>query len=130
MSSEQQGGKSRLPGRGGRRNDRPTRIRIGEYELSKKGAVRYDLRDPYYFAVALSWPRFLLGLLALYLTVNIVFAALYLLQPGGVANARAESLADAFFFSIETLATVGYGEMYPATTYAHVVVAAEIICGV
>jgi hypothetical protein len=37
--------------------------------------------------------------------------------------------ADAFFFSIETLATVGYGEMYPAMLYGHVVVAAEIVCG-
>ena len=34
-----------------------------------------------------------------------------------------------FFFSIETLATVGYGEMYPATPYGHVVAATEIVCG-
>jgi inward rectifier potassium channel len=35
--------------------------------------------------------------------------------PGSVANARPNSFPDAFFFSIETLATVGYGEMYPVT---------------
>jgi len=46
-----------------------------------------------------------------------------------VANARPDNFADAFFFSIETLATVGYGEMYPATLYAHVVAATEIACG-
>jgi len=113
----------------GRRGDRPAHIRIGAYELAKKGAVRYDLRDPYYLAVALSWPRFLLGLLALYLVANIGFATLYLLQAGDVANARAGSLADAFFFSTETLATVGYGEMYPATLYGHVVASSEIVCG-
>ena len=38
-------------------------------------------------------------------------------------------VSDAFFFSIETLSTVGYGEMYPASPYGHVVAASEIICG-
>jgi inward rectifier potassium channel len=61
--------------------------------------------------------------------VNVVFAILYWLVPGSVANARPDSFADVFFFSIETLATVGYGEMYPATLYGHVVAATEIICG-
>jgi inward rectifier potassium channel len=46
-----------------------------------------------------------------------------------VANARPYSFPDAFFFSIETLATVGYGEMYPATPYGHVIAAIEIVCG-
>jgi inward rectifier potassium channel len=44
-------------------------------------------------------------------------------------NARPNSFADAFFFSVETVATVGYGEMYPATLYGHVVAAIEIMCG-
>jgi inward rectifier potassium channel len=68
-------------------------------------------------------------LLALYLSVNVIFAALFWLIPGSVANSRPNSFSDAFFFSIETLSTVGYGEMYPATLYGHVVVAAEILCG-
>ena len=68
-------------------------------------------------------------MLALYLSVNLVFATLFWLVPGSVANARPDSLADAFFFSIETLATVGYGEMYPATLYGRVVAAIEIVCG-
>jgi inward rectifier potassium channel len=46
-----------------------------------------------------------------------------------VGNARPNSFSDVFFFSIETVATVGYGEMYPATLYGHVVAAIEIICG-
>jgi inward rectifier potassium channel len=62
--------------------------------------------------------------------VNVAFATLFWLVPGSVANARPSSFVDAFFFSIETLATVGYGEMYPATLYGHVVVATEIVCGV
>jgi inward rectifier potassium channel len=68
-------------------------------------------------------------LLALYLSANVVFATLFWLVPGSVANARPRSFVDALFFSIETLATVGYGEMYPATLYGHVVASAEIVCG-
>ena len=77
----------------------------------------------------MTWPRFLTALRALYLSANVVFATLFWLVPGSVAQARPGSFADAFFFSIETLATVGYGEMYPATLYGHVVAAAEIVCG-
>jgi inward rectifier potassium channel len=95
----------------------------------KKGVSRFDLRDPYHIAVSLTWPQFLVALLALYLSVNVIFATLYWLVPGSVGNARPNSFADVFFFSIETVATVGYGEMYPATLYSHVVAAIEIICG-
>jgi inward rectifier potassium channel len=105
------------------------RVRLGSYEFEKKGISRFDLRDPYHFAVALTWPRFIGGLLAFSLSVNVAFATLYWLVPGSVANARPNSFADAFFFSIETVATVGYGEMYPATLYGHVVAAIEIHSG-
>jgi inward rectifier potassium channel len=68
-------------------------------------------------------------LLALYLSVNVVFAILFWLMPGSVAHARPGSFADASFFSIETVATVGYGEMYPAILCGHAVAAIEIMCG-
>ena len=61
--------------------------------------------------------------------MTVVFAALFWLVPGSVAKARPDSFADVVFFSIETLATVGYGEMYPATLYGHVVASIEIVCG-
>jgi len=43
------------------------RVHLGSYELRKKGALRFDLRDPYHLAVALTWLQFLAILLALYL---------------------------------------------------------------
>jgi hypothetical protein len=113
----------------GEPSEKVARVRLGSYEFKKKGISRFDLRDPYHLAVALTWPQFLAALLALYLSVNIVFATLFWLAPGSVANTRPGSLGDAFFFSIETLATVGYGEMYPATPYGRVVAATEIVCG-
>jgi inward rectifier potassium channel len=90
---------------------------------------RFDFSDPYHLAVTLSWPQFILALLATYLLVNLAFAVLYWLVPGAVANAHPGSLADAFFFSFETLATVGYGEMYPGSLYGHLVACAEIAAG-
>jgi inward rectifier potassium channel len=109
--------------------DGVARLRLGSYEFKKKGVSRFDLRDPYHLAVALTWPQFLAALLALYLSVNVVFTILFWLVPGSVANARPDSFSDAFFFSIETLATVGYGKMYPATLYGHMVASIEIVCG-
>jgi inward rectifier potassium channel len=109
--------------------EKAARVRLGSYEFKKRGISRFDMRDPYHFAVALTWPQFLATLLVIYLLVNVAFATLFWLIPGSVANARPSSFSDAFFFSIETLATVGYGEMYPATLYGHVVAATEIVCG-
>jgi inward rectifier potassium channel len=68
-------------------------------------------------------------LLTLYLSVNFFFAMLYWAVSGSVANVGPHSFADNLFFSIETLATVVYGEMYPATPYGRVVAATEIVCG-
>ena len=106
------------------------RIRYGNYEARKRGDDRGDLDDPYRLIVALGWPRFILALLGVELLLNLIFALLYIARPGAVANAHPGSLADAFFFSIETLATVGYGEMYPADLYGHIVSAVEIVTGV
>ena len=109
--------------------EKVARVRLGSYEFKKKGASRFDLRDPYHLAIALTWPQFLVSLLALYLFMNFVFAIFYWLIPGSVGHARPGSFLDVFFFSIETVATVGYGEMYPATLYGHLIASTEIVCG-
>lgn len=112
------------------RRRREHTVRFGNYEARKRGVRRIDLRDPYRLVVALTWPRFLGALFGVELVLNLAFALLYLARPGSIANARPGSLADAFFFSLETLATVGYGEMYPADFYGHLVSALEIVTGV
>ncbi len=106
------------------------RVQFGAFEIQKRGVTRFDLRDPYHFALSLSWPQFALLFLCLYLGINIAFALLFLLVPGAVANARHGNFGDVFFFSMETLATVGYGAMSPASLYGHLIAAAEIIVGV
>jgi inward rectifier potassium channel len=112
-----------------RRDPKPIPIGRAEFGLSKLGASRFDLRDPYHLAVSLSWPGFAVAMLSCWLVINLIFALLYWLRPGDVANIAPDSFADVFFFSIETLATVGYGVMAPATLYGHIVSAAEIVTG-
>lgn len=97
--------------------------------IRKLGAARFELTDPYHLAVSLPWSVFTIGALALLFLINLVFASLYLVQPDAVQNLPPGDLANALFFSLETLATVGYGEMAPATRYGHSVAAAEIVVG-
>jgi inward rectifier potassium channel len=115
-----------------KRKTRDATMRIGgggAVEIVKRGATRYDFSDPYHIAIEMRWKEFVLAFLGLELGINVVFALLYLASPGCVANVRPGSFSDAFFFSIETLATVGYGTMVPATLYGHTVSAIEIVCG-
>ena len=79
------------------------RVRFGNYEARKRDSGRSSLRDPYRVIVMLKWSQFVLALLAIELLLNLVFALLYLIRPGAVANAHPGSLADAFFFSIENV---------------------------
>ena len=95
----------------------------------KVGVKRFSIDDPYYLVLSMRWVTFLGAVLAMYFTANLIFATLYWLVPGSVANARPGVFSDAFFFSVETLDTVGYGVMTPATPYAHSVATAEIFVG-
>jgi inward rectifier potassium channel len=104
-------------------------FRVGKAELTMLGAKRYDLSDPYHLAITMRWPTFFLSYFAIDLVVNLVFALLYHLVPHCIANVRPGSLSDALFFSMETLATVGYGVMAPSTTYGHIVASTELTCG-
>lgn len=105
--------------------------RIDSQGLSavKVGASRFSWDDPYYLVLSMSWQAFIALVVALLVGVNLVFAALYWLAPDAVANAKPGDFADAFFFSVETLATVGYGVMSPATRYGHTVATVEIFAG-
>ncbi|MEP6637052.1 MAG: ion channel [Acidobacteriota bacterium] len=107
----------------------PIPIRSGRTEFLKINAARRDWRDSYHWVLSLTWPQFALFLVAGYLLLNTLFALLYRLGPGAIGEMEPGSFAAAFFFSVETLATVGYGHMYPATPYGHVVVTIEIFLG-
>lgn len=75
------------------------------------------------------WPAFMAAAVLCFLLINVLFALIYVAMPGSVANAQPGSFYDAFFFSVDTLATVGYGNMYPASRLGHGVAAIEIFVG-
>jgi inward rectifier potassium channel len=86
--------------------------------------------DVYHNVLTVSWPVFVLQLAALFLSINLVFALLYTADRGGIANARPGNFADAFFFSVQTLGTLGYGVMAPRSLYANLLVTAESFTGI
>ena len=79
----------------------------------------------YHWMMRLSWPQFLLLWVGVYLGVISLFAVLFWLQPAGVAQARPGVLLDDFFFSVQTLGTIGYGDMWPRSVYANCLVTTE-----
>jgi inward rectifier potassium channel len=85
------------------------------------------VEDLYHKILAMPWWRFCASVAAVWLGTNLVFAVLYATQPGSVANAN--DFEDAFYFSVQTLATIGYGGMSPATRYGHMVVVLEALIG-
>jgi inward rectifier potassium channel len=86
--------------------------------------------DLYHYLIALPWTGFLAGLCLVYLGLNCLFALFYLLDDSAILNARPGAFTDAFFFSVETLSTIGYGQMSPATLYGNIVMTAEALTGV
>ena len=104
----------------GRRVQAPDVNRINE--VVRKGTPSELRRDLYFYLMEGSWFRVVASLGFLYLLANVVFAALYSLEPGCITNARTDSFADAFFFSVQTMSTIGYGHLSPATPYGNLIV--------
>ncbi len=104
-------------------------ITSGLVKFHKLNAKTFEGRDAYHWLLTLSWPHFSGCVFALYLGINLIFSLCYHLRPGCIAGMESNSFANSFFFSVETLATVGYGHMYPATLFGHTVATLEIIVG-
>ncbi len=101
----------------------------GNFGIVKINASQWDWRDLYHWLLTLRWHSFVVFLSGVYLAVNVVFAALYSVGGDCIDAMPRGSFPSAFFFSVETLATVGYGHMYPATLYGHFIVTLEIMVG-
>ena len=94
------------------------------------GQDRTRWTDFYQFLLRIRWSTLFALMAAIYLAVNALFAILYLADPAGIANARPGNFADAFFFSVQTLSTIGYGRLAPLTGYTNAVVSLEAFVGI
>lgn len=104
--------------------------RYGSFKVLRKGISYSPWRyDPYHALLTISWGRFVALITVGYFIANAIFAVLYLAGGDGIANARPGNFLDAFFFSVQTMASIGYGAMYPKTAYANFLVTIESIIG-
>jgi len=85
--------------------------------------------DVYHYLLAISWWRLLGVFFLIYIGTNALFGLLFWLGGNDISNTRPGSYADAFWFSVQTYATIGYGAMAPVTAYAHVLVTLEAFAG-
>jgi inward rectifier potassium channel len=92
------------------------------------GASVHPLRDLYHGLLQARWSTLLCLIAAGFLLLNALFALLYM-RLGGITGAQAGSFRDAFFFSVQTMGTIGYGSLYPTSTAANVVMVAESVVG-
>jgi inward rectifier potassium channel len=109
---------------------RPKPITVKEpgadYEIQIVGDRRTPLRDFYHALLRLPWWVTIAAISGSFLAANALFAVAYLLV-GGVAHAAPWSFGDAFFFSVQTMGTIGYGAMFPESVGANWVVVVESI---
>jgi len=108
---------------------KPQLIRLGGREIETRGLSGSFWSDLYYRSMTVIWPSFFAGAAAIFLVLNGGFALVYSLGDRPIANAAPERFLDLLYFSIETLATVGYGDMHPQTDYGHLVATIEIFTG-
>ena len=85
-------------------------------------------KDAYHFLRTSSWTRIMLLFAGVFLAVNLIFAAI--LYLGGAEVMNAHGFLDDFWFSLQTLATIGYGYLAPADTLANAVVTVESFVGI
>jgi inward rectifier potassium channel len=93
-----------------------------------RGAPTRRLEDLYHSLVTAPWPVLIAVIAAAFTVANLLFALGYYLD-GGIENARSHDFADMFFFSVQTMATIGYGKLVPISLFANILVSIEALTG-
>jgi inward rectifier potassium channel len=104
-------------------------VKLGQREIETLGLRQGFWTDLYHRSMTVYWPVFFASAALMFVLLNAVFAGLYALGTEPVANVGGSNMLQLFYFSIETLATVGYGDMHPQTEYGHIVATVEIFTG-
>ncbi len=108
---------------------KPHLVTIGQREIETSGLIPGFWTDLYHRAMTVHWPVFFGFAALIFIVLNSVFALFYYLGDQPIANIAENLPLSLFYFSIETLATVGYGDMHPQTNYGHLVATIEIFTG-
>ena len=101
----------------------------GRINIVRTGIRNGLFGDLYHFLLVSSWPRLVVLLATAYIVANAMFALAYLLEGHSLEHADAGSFSDAFFFSVQTMATIGYGYIIPRTLFANLLVTVEALVG-
>jgi len=104
--------------------------RDGTFNVVRFGLRPFSSLSIYHWSLATSWPRFLGMLAVAYLAVNTLFAFGYVLcgvnaLQGEAVTSSSAVFMRAFFFSVQTFATIGYGHVIPMGTAANLLVTLE-----
>lgn len=102
---------------------------VGASQLIYRGLKNDGWRDTYHALLTMPVAAFIGVMAGAFLTVNLVFAALYHLDPHGLTGGRPGNFSDDFFFSVQTLGTLGYGAISPRSLYCNLLVTVEIFVG-
>jgi len=104
-------------------------VRIGDRMIETRGLRAGFWTDLYHRSMTVNWPIFFGSAALIFILLNTVFATFFYLGDRPIANVSEDLPLGLFYFSIETLATVGYGDMHPQTNYGHFVATVEIFTG-
>ena len=104
----------------------------GTFNVSRQGFALGEQLNPYHWLLTMSWPRFLALIGGVFLVENCAFALLYLLCGAGALSTPPTGMPEgrflqAFFFSVETFGTIGYGAVYPVGVAANALMSIESI---
>jgi inward rectifier potassium channel len=107
----------------------------GSFNVHRKGLNNLALRNLYHWLLTMKWWNFLGTVVLVYIAVNVVFATLFLLSgPNALHDASPipieNSFLTAFFFSVHTFGTIGYGTISPVGMFANILVTAESIISI
>jgi inward rectifier potassium channel len=108
--------------------------RNGSFNVERTGQSFFRSLSPYHALLSMSWAKFHTMVVIAYFSVNVLFGCAYMLcgpqaLQGSPATSMAERFMDSFFFSVQTLATIGYGKMNPNGFAANMIVAFEALTG-
>ncbi len=105
------------------------KVSIGQRQIITRGLAHNIWTDVYHGSLTVTWPRFIALAAVAYILINAVFALLFAAMPNCISHVTEHGTWAPFFFSIETTAGVGYGDMHPQTLYGHVIASIEIFVG-